>query len=99
MTSDQLSAAAGIVLSLACSYVPGLREWFAGQDSGRKRLLMLSALLVVSLGSFGLTCAGVLGGTAIQCSKASAIDLLWAFVAALIANQAAFLISPKVAEK
>jgi hypothetical protein len=36
----------------------------------------------------------VLGGTAVQCSKASAIDLFWAFVAALIANQAAFLISP-----
>jgi hypothetical protein len=94
MTSDQLSAGAGIVLSLACSYIPGLREWFAGQDSDRKRLLMLVALLVVTFGAFLLTCAGVLGGTAVQCSQKSAIDLFWAFVAALIANQAAFLISP-----
>jgi len=96
VTSDQLSAAAGIVLSLACSYIPGLRDWFAGQDSDRKRLLMLVALLIVTFGAFGLTCAGVLGGTAVQCSQKSAIDLFWAFVAALTANQVTFFISPKV---
>ena len=96
MTSDQLSAAAGVALSLAFSYVPGLREWFAGLDGEHKRLFMLAALIIVSLGSFALTCGGLLGGTAIQCSKDGAVNLLWAFVAATIANQAAFLISPKV---
>ena len=94
MTSDQLGAVAGVVLSLACSYVPGLRDWFAGLDGDRKRVIMLAALVVVSLGAFGLTCAGVLGGTAVQCSQKGAIDLFWAFAAALVANQAAYLISP-----
>ncbi len=96
MTSDQLSAGAGIVLSLAFSYAPGLRDRFAALSGEHKRLFMLAALIIVSLGSFALTCGGLLGGTAIQCSKDGAVNLLWAFVAATIANQAAFLISPKV---
>lgn len=99
MTSDQLSAAAGVALSLAFSYVPGLRDRFAALSGEHKRIGMLAALLIVTLGSFGLTCGGLLGSTAIQCNRAGAIDLLWAFVAATIANQAAFLISPKVDTK
>ena len=33
------------------------------------------------------------------CEKRGALDLLWAFVAALVANQATFHISPQVAAK
>ena len=79
MTSDQLSAAAGVALSLAFSYVPGLRDRFAALSGEHKRIGMLAALLIVTLGSFGLTCGGLLGSTAIQCNRAGAIDLLWAF--------------------
>lgn len=99
MTSDQLSAAAGVALSLAFSYVPGLREWFAGLDGVRKRLFMAAMLLAVAGIVFGVSCAGVLYNSNLPCEKRTALDLVWAFVAALIANQSAFLISPKADAK
>ena len=57
MTSDQLSALAGVALSLAFSYFPGLREWFAGLDGVRKRLFMAAMLLAISGSVFALSCA------------------------------------------
>jgi len=99
VTSDQLSALAGVALSLAFSYLPGLREWFAGLDGVRKRLFMAAMLLAISVSVFGLSCAGALAGPGVPCEKRGALDLLWAFVAALVANQATFHISPQVAQK
>lgn len=40
MTSDELAAVAGVVLSLAFSYVPGLSGWFDGLRGEYKRLIM-----------------------------------------------------------
>lgn len=99
MTSDQLSAIAGVVLSLAFSYLPGLSGWFSGLDGVRKRLFMAAVLLAVAVCALSLSCAGVLSGPGVPCAKRGAIDLATAFIAALAANQGAFMISPKVAQK
>ena len=103
MSSDKLSALAGVVLSLAFSYVPGLKTWFGGLPSIGKRLVMLAALLLVSAGAFGLSCAGVLDGAlgtpAVLCEQRGALEIAWAFVAAMVANQAAYQLSPASSDK
>jgi uncharacterized protein YacL len=93
MNADQLSAVAGIVLSLAFSYLPGVSDWFARLDSTVKRLIMAALLAVVAGAVYGLSCADVL--TTITCNKPGALGLLNALIAALIANQATFTLSPK----
>ena len=90
MTSNQLAEFAGILLSLAFSYVPGLREKYDALEGIYKRLIMLGALLAVSGAVFGLSCAGIMDS--VTCTKTGAIGLFEAFVAAAIANQATYLL-------
>jgi hypothetical protein len=93
MTSDQLAAIAGLVLSLVFSYTPGLKDLFDKLDATQKRLVMAGLLVIVAAGAFGLSCAKVLA--VVTCDKTGALGLVSAFIAALVANQAAFQISPK----
>lgn len=93
MTATELSAIAGIVLSLAFSYLPGVSSWFDKLDPTRKRLTMAVVLLVASSAIVGLSCAGVLG--AASCDQSGVIGVAGAFIAALVANQSAYLISPQ----
>lgn len=98
MTAQALSAAAGILLSLLFSYVPGINTWYATQSKEAKQAIMLGLLLIISLGAFGLACAGMLYqlfGIEITCDQAGGMELATAFFAALIANQATFLASPQ----
>jgi len=93
MTSDLLSSVAGIILSLAFSYLPGVSDWFSGLDGVHKRLIMAGLLLVVAVGAFGLGCANVLG--TVECSRDGALGLASAYISALIANQSAYQITKR----
>lgn len=93
MSAEQLAAIAGIILSLLFSYIPGLSDWYDHLDSTQKRLAMAALLLGVSGGIFGLSCGNVI--TAVVCDKSGALGLIQAFIAALIANQATYQISPR----
>ena len=97
MTAELLAGLAGGLLSLLMSYVPGVNAWYAGLTSVYKSLLMLSALVIVALGVFGLSCAGWTEGWGIQqtCDQAGVQRLIAAFIAALVANQATYKISPE----
>jgi len=88
---DEICGAAGVILSLACSYIPGVRERFEALDPTRKRLVMLGLLALAATGAFLL--ANLDGGSV----PALQAGLVWmrAFVLAMIANQAAFTISPR----
>lgn len=96
MTAELLTAIAGILLSLAFSYLPGLSDGFAKLDPTRKRLIMAGLLVLVSVGTFGLSCAGVINDAA--CTQAGAWALVSTFITALVANQATYSISPRKAE-
>ncbi len=96
MTTEQLSAIAGVLLSLAFSYVPGLSGKFDTLEPTGKRLVMAGLLLLVAVAAFGLSCSKVVD--AVACDKPGALGLVSAFIAALVANQGAFLLSPKPAE-
>jgi len=96
MSDVQLLIIASITLSLAFSYLPGLREAYAAKSPTYKRLVMLILLALVTVGAFSLSCFG-LGEPfhiTVECSKAGAVSLLQMFVLAITSNQATFLLSP-----
>jgi len=92
MSAEQLSAVAGVILSLAFSYIPGLQDVFEPLTPTEKRLVMASLIIIVAIAAFLAGCRGLLS---ITCDQPGVIGLLTALVAALVANQATFLISPK----
>lgn len=97
MSAQVLAAAAGILVSLVFSYLPGVADWYALLDGTQKRLVMLAALLIIACGAIGLSCLGIAqaAGTPLPaCTPQGLQTLLEALVAALVANQAAYLISP-----
>lgn len=95
MSAEQLAAIAGAILSLLFSYVPGLSDWYGALESTQKRLLMAALLLLVAAGVFGASCGGI--WTAVTCDKAGALGLVNALIAALVANQATYTLSPQKA--
>lgn len=97
MTADTLSASAAILLSLAFSYIPPLNQYYQQLDATAKRLVMLIALLVTAAGAFTLTCAGFASvlGLPLSCDTPGALGLLRALIAALVANQATYALSPR----
>lgn len=96
LSAEGLSALAGILLSLGCSYLPGVRQRFAELDPTGKRLVMLGLLAISALGVFGLSCTPYQPFPGLSCDQAGAWGLLRVFLAALVANQAAFNVSPRL---
>jgi hypothetical protein len=91
MSAEQLAAIAGVILSLAFSYIPGLSDKWAGVDATKKRLIMGGLVIVVAGAAFGLSCGNIL--QMVTCDKQGAMGLVNAIIAALIANQAMFMIT------
>jgi hypothetical protein len=96
VTTELLASIAGIVLTLAFSYIPGLNAAFDKLAPTTKRLTMAVLLLVVAVAVFGLSCGNVIAS--VTCDRAGLIGLVNVFIAALIANQAAYALSPKRAK-
>ena len=97
MTPELLSSLAGITLSLLFSYIPGLSSWYETLSATYKRLVMLAILAFTSLTAFGLACLGWLPyfNLELACNQKGGVELLTAFVLALVANQSTYLITPK----
>lgn len=91
MTVEQLGAIAGVILSLAVAYIPRVSDWYDGLDAKGKARAMGALLAGSAAGVFALGCAGVLA--LVPCTTAGALDLLNVLVAALVANQATYLIA------
>ncbi|MBN1535959.1 MAG: hypothetical protein JW908_04445 [Anaerolineales bacterium] len=98
MEAEFLSGIAGAVISLAFSYVPGLKGAWDNLTSEIKRLVMAGLMAVVAVAVFGLSCAGLLEsfipGAQLACGQAGAIELIKAFISALVVNQAIYSVSP-----
>lgn len=98
MTEQMLSASAGALLSLLFSYVPGLSDWYGGLAGSHKRLVMLAALAVTAAGALALACLeqprfSFPGLPA--CSQGGLQGMLESFLAALVTNQATYLITTR----
>ena len=82
----------GVILSALFKYVPKLEQWYSAQAN--KGLLMLAFVFVVAGGYFGLSCLPFDIGVQVQCTQAGAVEMVKAFIAILVGNQIAFLMSP-----
>lgn len=91
--AEDISMAAGVLLSLGFSYIPGLAEKFAGLSPTHKRVVMLGLLVLVTCGIFGISCFR--SPAANSCDQNSAWKFLRALVMAIIANQSAYALSPR----
>lgn len=97
MNVETLTAIAGAILSLAFSYLPGLRRWYETLDGTAKRLLMLAVLTVTAFALYALACTpyAELLQIPLACDAAGAISLLRLLLSALIANQAVYSLTPR----
>lgn len=97
MSANTLSLIAGAALSLAFSYIPGLRADFDALDPTEKRLVMLGLLLVTAVAVQILACLGwgAEWGLNLACDRAGIAGLLEQLIIAVIANQSVFAISPR----
>lgn len=98
MNADTLSATAAMLLSLAFSYLPRLSEAYQTLSPTAKRLVMLGMLILTASASFALSCAGFAPqlGLELSCDTPGAFGLLRSLIAAVVANQATFSLSPKL---
>jgi len=93
MDAELIALVAGILLSLAFSYIPGLNTKYAALTEEAKKLIMIGVLAVVAFGAYGLSCAGWLEdltGIVITCDKAGFLGVLQAFILAAVGNQATY---------
>jgi hypothetical protein len=93
-TPAVLAAILGAILSLFFSYFPKVRDWFAALVGDQKRLIMLVGLTVIALALYGLNCAAWIAAEGLTCDQAGAVVLVNAWVAAIVANQTAYLLAP-----
>jgi len=91
MSAENLGSIAGVLLSLLFSYIPGVNAWFAALAKEQKQMTMGVLLVVVAVGSLALACAGLY--TNLLCTRDGALELAKVLVAALVANQATYLIT------
>ena len=93
LTPEVISGLAGALISLACSYIPGLSDWFGALTAKQKSGIMAIVLIVVAGAAFGLSCANVI--QSIPCTQDGLVRLAQTVFAALVANQAVYSISPQ----
>lgn len=87
---------AGVLLALIFAYVPGVDAWFAKLDGIGKRIVLLVLLALVSAGYVALACSpfgAQYGVSADVCTSSGFADVVRAFIAAVIANQATYLVA------
>jgi hypothetical protein len=91
MTPEIIASVAGLLLSLAFAYFPGLKGQYDTLDSGRKAQVMALALFAVSAGALALSCVGWFS-IPITCDKVGVETMVKAFLAALVANQGSYML-------
>ena len=97
MSVEYLSATSAVILSLCFSYIPGLKERYEAIDGIYKRLVMLLLLGVVAAGALLLACTpyGAQFQIGVTCDQIGLAEVFKVFMAAVIANQATYAITPK----
>ena len=88
-----LSAIAGMILSMALEYVPGIAGLYERLTAVQKRLVMLLLLTVSAGGLFGLSCADLV--LYVECSARGVLELLGMIGVAIGVNQGTYLLTKK----
>jgi hypothetical protein len=87
---------AGIVVSLALTYFPSLKTWYAKFSNAQKALILLAISLVVALAYFGLGCSSWAAhlGIVVTCTSDGAWTIANAFWQIVVSSQATYLLTP-----
>lgn len=95
MSSEFISAGAGVALSLALTYVPGLKERWNALAGDKKRAVLAGLLMLIALMSLALGCAGLFSDYSAECSRSGLETVLGSLFAALSTSQAAYILTGK----
>lgn len=95
LTPEWLAIAAGAVISLLFSYIPGLNVWYAGKSEQFKKLFMLGVLVVVTGVLIAAMCLNIITIQGAVCEKASLMTFLFSLALAVMSNQSVFGLSAK----
>ncbi len=85
---------AGAVLALLFGYAPGVRQWYEALEPTQKALVMAGALLLASVLLYLAGCYTP-WQVGVTCDETGFWTLTQMFIAALVANQATYLIGVK----
>lgn len=94
--SSQIAMIAGVILSLAFAYIPGLAPWYDAQSAQVKSLTMLGALVVAAVGTYAATCWRLFDIPGLTCSEPGIRTLISAFIVALATNQSTYLVTRRL---
>ena len=89
MQDNLLVSIAGILLSLAFGYIPGLRNWYDRQTGPAKAGVMLLLTALSALGVYLAAC--YTPWQAVACSEEGVWQIVELFITAVVVNQAAYL--------
>lgn len=92
--SNVVMSLAGAVLALLFGYAPGVRTWYEALEPTRKALVMAGALLLASVLLYLAGCYTP-WQVGVTCDETGFWTLTQMFIAALVANQATYLIGVK----
>lgn len=88
-----LSVLAGMLLSLALEYIPGIAPRYEALSAVWKRLVMLILIIGSAAALYGLSCANVL--LYVECTTGGVLELLGMIGVAIGANQGTYLLTKK----
>ena len=94
MTDNIIASMAGALLSLLFGYAPGLRPWYEALEPTRKALVMAGLLLAAAAVLYVAACYTP-WPVGVTCDENGFWQLARLFMAALVANQATYLIGVK----
>ena len=91
---EGISSIVGLVLTMIFSYFPELKEWYAGQKSYVKSLIMIG-MIVISTGVLAYAAGNgyIAGGENMTIDK-----IIQIFFMTLLANQGGYAILPQLPE-
>lgn len=94
LSQVSIAAVAGLLLSLAFSYIPGVKDWYDQLTPTPKKLVMAGALVLTTIGLLAYRCRAE-GG----CYGLNAETYITALLAALVTNQSMASITPLSPER
>ena len=92
MENNVIAGLAGLLLSLLFGYVPGLRDWYEALDGVRKAQTMAGLLILAAGGLYAAACYTP-WSVGVTCGEPGLWQLLEMLMAALVANQATYLLA------
>lgn len=94
-----LASLAAIIFSLALEYFPGLSDWYGKLPNNQQKFVALLTIVLAAGVALGLSCTSfTIPGvdlSGITCDQSGVQAVTQALIAALVANQATYLIARK----